>query len=100
MPIRIRTAVDDSSNAVAEAAPNFGAGGRAALVFDGVVKQRRDSFVFVASVFDDEPGDREQVRNVGHTGALAPLLLMELRGKDQGLFKSFGQRHGRCSARG
>lgn len=43
------------------------------MVLDRVVEQSRDGLVFVASVFEHERRDCEQVREVGDLGALSKL---------------------------
>ena len=51
----------------------------AALVFDGIVQQRRDDFVFTAAVLNDDGCNAEQVANIGLAFALAALVHMQLR---------------------
>ena len=51
----------------------------AALVFGGVVQQRRDGFVFVAAGVEDDRGDAEEVGEVRDGGPFARLPLVCLR---------------------
>ena len=57
--VGIRAAIDDSRDAFAEFFPDFVEAGQAALVFNGIVQERRDDFIFTAAMVDDDRGDAE-----------------------------------------
>ena len=76
--IGIGQPIDDEGDVLAEALPNFLARFCAALIFNGIMQQRRDHFVFRAAVLDDDRRHREQMSDVGNHRAFAGLSRMEL----------------------
>ena len=66
--------------------------GRAAAVLDGVVKERGDRLGLVSSVFQDEPGNDHQMRDVGDLGAETPLPAVHLVGERGSGEEPVGQR--------
>ena len=78
--VGIRAAIDDARDAVAEFFADFIEAREATPVFDGVVQQCSDGFVFTAAVLNDDGGNAEQVANVRLAFALAALVQMQLRG--------------------
>jgi len=72
--VRIRAAVDDMRNAAAEFFADFIEAREAALVFDGIMQQRRDDFIFTAAVLNDDGRNTEQVADIRLAFTLAALV--------------------------
>ena len=86
--VRIRAAVDDARDAVAEFFANFVEAREAALVFDGIVQQSGDDFVFTAAMLNDDGRNTEQVADVRLAFALTALVQMQSRGVTKSLHKT------------
>src|ERR1700704_166564 len=78
--VRIRAAIDDARDAVAEFFADFVKPREAALVFDGIMNQRGDDFVFPAAVLNDDSRNAEQVADIRLALAFTALVQMQLRG--------------------
>ena len=52
--IGVRTTLDNGGHIVAESGTDVVKSGSAALIFDGIVQETGDRFVFFASILDDE----------------------------------------------
>ena len=89
--IGIGAAVHDVSDAVAEAATNFLQHGGAATVFYDVVQERGDGKVFIASGFEHQARDTQEMCNVGYGRAFAVLAGVFAGGKQQGSFKAWAK---------
>src|SRR5260370_2963762 len=76
--VRIRAAVDDARDTIAEFFTDFIEAREAALVLDGVMQKRRDDFIFSAAVLNDDGRDAKQVADVRLAFAFAALVEMQL----------------------
>jgi hypothetical protein len=61
------------SHALSKADSNVGQSSLSASVFDGIVQQGCDNFLFVATVFEDQSCHGEQMRNIRDQSPLAHL---------------------------
>src|SRR5258708_39242052 len=77
--VRIRAAINDARDAIAEFFADFIEARQAALVLDGVMQKRRDNFIFSAAVVNDDGGNTEQVADIRLAFAFAALVEMQLR---------------------
>ena len=62
--IAVGTAVDNRRDVVTKAVANLLARLRAALIFDRIVQQCGDGFIFRTAVFEDDAGDCQQMGDV------------------------------------
>jgi glycine/D-amino acid oxidase-like deaminating enzyme len=83
-------ALDNAEHPFAETLANLSPQRRAADVFDRVVKQRRDRFLFVAAALENERRDGQQMRDVGDVRSLAALSAMEPRSITKRLVETIG----------
>ena len=86
--VRIRAAIDDARDAIAKFFADFIETGEAALVFDSIMQQCRDDFVFATPMLNDDGRDAEQVADIGLAFAFAALVQMQLRGVTKCFHKS------------
>ena len=77
--VRIRAAVDDMRDAAAELFADFIEAREAALIFYGIMQQRRDDFIFTAAVLNDDGRNAEQVTDIWLAFTLAALVQMQFR---------------------
>ena len=77
--VRIRAAVDDARDDAAEFFADFVEARETALVFGGIMQQRRDDFIFTAAVLNDDGRNAEQMADIRLAFALAALVHMKLR---------------------
>ena len=77
--VRIRTAVDDMRDAAAEFFADFIEAREAALIFDGIMQQRRDDLIFTAAVLNDDGRNAEQVADIRLAFTLAALVQVQFR---------------------
>lgn len=85
--VGIGAAVNNASHTLAEFSADFPKAGHSALVFHGVMKQRRNGHVFAAAVFNHDRADAQEMPNVRPLGPFANLAAMQPRGISQGLDK-------------
>jgi len=64
---------------VAKFFANFIEAREAALVFDSIMQQRGDDFIFAAAVLNDDGRNAEQVADIGLAFTLTALVQMQLR---------------------
>src|SRR5450432_1911193 len=95
--VSVGTCFDYISNAFAKTATDFFEHGCATAVFDDIVQQRRDGEVFVASGFEYQGRDAQQVGDVRSAGAFADLAGVLAGGEEQGLLETAGEGRGRFS---
>jgi len=89
--IRIGAAVHHMSHALAKAAADLLKHGSAATVLDDVVQEGGDGKIFIASSFEHQTGDAQQMRNVGDGGALASLARVLADREEQGSLKTWAK---------
>jgi hypothetical protein len=76
---------------LAEFFANFVEARKTALIFHGVMKQRRDGHFFVAAILNYDGSHAEEVADERPIGALAQLLCMQARGIVERLRKAAGK---------
>jgi hypothetical protein len=67
----------------------------AALVLDGIVEEGRNCLVLVGAMFEGNAGRTEKVRDIRNVRTLAPMIDMQLCGKDEGVLKAWSADPGR-----
>ena len=72
--VGIRAAIDDERDAAAEFFADFIEARETALVFDGIMQQRRDDFIFTAAVLNDDRRNAKQVADIRLALTLAALV--------------------------
>ena len=86
--IGIGKSIDNDGDSFAEAAPNLLARICSPRIFDGIVQQRGDGFIFRAAVFYDDGRNGEQVADVRDRRAFAGLSRMQLVSLDKRLVEA------------
>src|SRR5207302_3984616 len=89
--VGIRAAIDDARDALAEFVADFVEAREAALVFDRVMQQRGDDFVFAAAVLNDDSRNTKQVADVGLAFAFSALVQMKFRRVTKRFHKTVGE---------
>jgi hypothetical protein len=63
------------------------------LILNRIVKKTSNGLVLITTIFENGSGDCQQMRDIRNFGSFSKLLLVQIRGLQQGFFKVIGQNH-------
>ncbi len=89
--IRVSAAIHNTRHALPKPAAHLLQGLLASLILCSVVQQGRDRLILIASVFQYQRANSQQVRDIRCQVTFASLLVVQLERVKQSLSEAFGQ---------